>query len=119
MADINDNKILLIGVIIAVVASAVWAANYKLHFNGFFLNDAHDFGQMARNIYEGRGFKTSVLRPINIIHFKYIPYPEVTRPPLFPLMLAGLFSVFGVNDFAIVSSGGIAYMALAVLTDRK
>ncbi|TAN41537.1 MAG: hypothetical protein EPN25_04770 [Nitrospirae bacterium] len=116
MTDIKGNKVLLIAVIIAVAASAVWTANYKLHFNGFFLNDAHDFGQMARNIYEGRGFKTSVLRPINIIHFKQIPYPEVTRPPLFPLILAGLFSVFGVNDFAIVLSGAIAYVALAVLT---
>lgn len=112
----KEKKLILIIALIIIVSSFICVVNYKMHFNGFFLNDAHDFGQMARNIYEGKGFKTSTLRPINIVHFQQLPHPEVTRPPLFPYMLAGLFTIFGANDFAVVLSGGIAYVALVVLT---
>jgi 4-amino-4-deoxy-L-arabinose transferase-like glycosyltransferase len=114
--DRNMKRILLITIILIITASIVWAANYKLHFNGFVWNDSSDYNQIARNIYKGEGFKTSTLRPIDFLYFQQLPHPEVLRPPLYPYMLAGLFTFLGVNDFAVVVCDGIFYVILVALT---
>ncbi len=113
---IEGKHILLITIILIITASIVWTANYKFNFNGFIYNDSSDYNQIARNIYRGNGFETSTLRPIDFLYFQQIPHPEVMRPPLYPYMLAGLFMLLGVNDFAVVICDGIFYIALVALT---
>ncbi len=71
---------------------------------------------MARNVYEGKGFSTSVLRPISYLAFQHIPHPEYTRPPLYPYLLALFFRFFGANDFAAVLLNGLFYILLVVMT---
>lgn len=105
---------LLIG--ITLILALIWYANYSLHFNGFFWSDCHDYNQMARNIYEGKGFSTSVLRPIHFQSFLTLPHSEVTRPLGYPYMIAGSFLLFGPNDFAVVIINGFFYILLVIST---
>jgi len=93
-----------------VATSLVWIFNYRLHFNGFFWNDSHDYNQIARNIYEGKGFVTSTLRPQSFVFFKTIPHPEMYRLPIYPYILAGFFKLYGVNDFAAAFSNGLFFV---------
>lgn len=112
----EKSHILLILIILFILASGIWILNCKLHFNGFFWNDSHDYKQIAKNIYNGNGFKTSTLRPISFLQFKQLPHPEVARPPIYPHILAGFFMIFGVNDFTVVLCNGIFYVIAVVLT---
>jgi hypothetical protein len=50
------------------------------------------------------------------LYFQKLPHPEVLRPPLYPYMLAGLYMLLGVNDFAVVVCDGIFYVVLIALT---
>jgi|GEM_PF-3563043 len=103
-------------ILIIVLAGVIWYFNYSLHFDGFFWNDSHDYNQIARNIYDGKGFSTSVLRPIHFLSFKMLPHPEVTRPPVYPYLVALSYSLFGVNDFSVVLLNGLFYVILVAAT---
>lgn len=102
--------------ILAVFWAVVWYLNYSFHFNGFFWSDAHDYNQIARNIYEGNGFSTSVLRPISFLNFQTLPHPEITRPPLYPYLLACFYWLFSPNDFSVALLNGLFYVLLIPLT---
>ncbi|MGC2061581.1 MAG: glycosyltransferase family 39 protein [Thermodesulfovibrionales bacterium] len=99
-----------------ILSGIIWGINYNLHFNGFYWNDSHDYSQMARNIYEGNGFSTSVLRPISFLNFQTLPHPELTRPPVYPHLLAAFFWLFGPNDFAVVLLSGLFYILFVIFT---
>ncbi len=100
---------------LAIVSALVCWFNFSLHFNGFILNDYHEYCQIARNFYEGNGYSTSVLRPIAYKFFTTLPQPEVTRVPLYPFSLSLFFHLFGPNDNAVVLFNSICYVALAIL----
>jgi 4-amino-4-deoxy-L-arabinose transferase-like glycosyltransferase len=105
-----------IPVLLLIISILLWYAAYKSHFSGFFWSDSHDYNQIARNIYEGKGFSTSVLRPVSFLNFKSLPHPEITRPPLYPYLLAGFFRLFGLNDFSVVLVNGLFYILLIPMT---
>lgn len=109
----EDIKILLL---LIITAAAVWYLNYVVHFNGFFWSDSHDYNQMARNLFEGKGFSTSVLRPISFLDYKILPHPEYTRPPLYPYCLAAAYHIFGVNDTAVAVVNGFFYVCFVAAT---
>ncbi len=100
--------------LIIILGGVIWYFNYDLHFSGFFWSDSHDYNQMARNIYEGKGFSTSVLRPLHFLSFKTLPHPEVTRSPVYPYLIALSYWLFGVNDLSVVMLNGLFYVILIV-----
>lgn len=106
----------LIALVLFLAAAGVWYVNYSRHFSGLGWSDSHDYNQMARNIYEGKGFSTSVLRPISFLRFQTLPHPEITRPPLYPYLLAGAYALFGVNDLTVVGVNGFFYALLVCVS---
>jgi hypothetical protein len=98
-----------------LLAAMISWINFKVHFNGFGLNDYHEYCEIARNFYEGNGYSTSVLRPIAYKYFTTLPQPEVTRLPLYPFFLALFFHLFGPNDNAVVIFNSICYGVLLVM----
>mgnify|MGYP001604625272 CR=1 FL=1 len=103
-------------ILIILLGGVICYLNYSLHFSGFFWSDSHDYNQMARNIYEGKGFSTSVLRPLHFLSFKALPHPEVTRPLVYPYLIATSYWLFGVNDFSVVVLNGLFYVILIIAT---
>lgn len=100
---------------LVIIASIICWLNFSLHFNGFALNDYHEYCQIARNFYEGHGYSTSVLRPIAYQFFQTLPQPEVTRMPLYPYVLSLFFHLFGPNDNTVVLANSLCYVTLVIL----
>jgi hypothetical protein len=80
-------------------------AIYNLRdFRNFAAPEAMEAAQLGRNIAEGKGFTTSCIRPLGIYMLEKQKgalgssvlkdgYPDITNPPLYPLILAGLMKV--------------------------
>ena len=102
-------------IFVFLAAVLVWYANYALHFNGFVINDSHDYAQLARNVNEGNAYSTSVLRPLAYRFFTTLPQPEVTRMMGYPYFLGLSFKIFGQTDFTIVLFNSVFFVALILL----
>jgi hypothetical protein len=87
--------------VIVVLGAAVLSLIYTAgQFRGLEKREAIDMAQLARNIARGEGFTTSVIRPVSLWHLrtyrddhdpKFEKHPDLYNPPLYPLMLAGMF----------------------------
>lgn len=101
--------------LLIVISGSISWANYSWHFDGFILNDYHEYCQIARNFAEGKGYSTSVLRPIAYQFFQTLPQPEVTRMPLYPFFLSLFFRAFGASDGIVVLFNSIFYTVLIIV----
>ena len=82
-----------------------------LMFPGLTNADALDFAQLGRNLLEGRGFSTYILRPLAIAsRTDALHMPDVTHGPLFPLFLAIAFGVLGAKDNVAAFVSGAFYL---------
>lgn len=76
--------------------------------------DAQDYAQIARHLYRGDGFLTSVM-PLNGLEWMRQtgrleqPWWNVHRFPLPSLVEAGIFFVIGPSDFAAALSSGVFF----------
>jgi len=84
-------------VLVALVLSLVYTSR---QFRGLEKREAIDMAQLARHIARGEGFETGVIRPLSLWQLKtyradhnpmFENHPDLYNPPLYPLMLAGLF----------------------------
>ncbi|MDR0534413.1 MAG: glycosyltransferase family 39 protein [Verrucomicrobiales bacterium] len=71
-------------------------------FNGFNSAEAMDLAQVGRQVEEGNGFSTKLIRPLILkdhpewltaVRDKKEPFPELVHPPAYPALLAALFTV--------------------------
>ena len=69
-------------------------------FNGLRTFEAMDLAQQARQLAEGKGFTTLLIRPLALWQVRsnfenqappMASFPETLTPPIYPLVLAGLF----------------------------
>ncbi len=73
---------------------------------------AMDAGQLARNLWRGRGYATQNIRPLEIWYLSSIGHrpidpnmnlqPELWTPPMYPMVLAAVFHVLP-PDFEVVN----------------
>ena len=89
----ESEKILLILAIALIVVSTGFRI-YLADSNGHALNDRIHHIELADNLYNGRGY---VVEWIAYPSFQWqtIPHPDPHRYPLYPVLLAFLFKVFG------------------------
>jgi len=72
--------------------------------------EAMDAGQLARNLWRGRGYATQTIRPLEIWYLSSIGrrpiepntnvQPELWTPPMYPMVLAAVFHILP-PDFAV------------------
>jgi 4-amino-4-deoxy-L-arabinose transferase-like glycosyltransferase len=82
----------------AVLAFIAVAGLYDLlAFQSFSSEEAMETAQLARNISQGAGFTTKTLRPLSIYLLNgkasQEAAPDITNPPVYPVLLAGLMKV--------------------------
>jgi hypothetical protein len=68
---------------------------------GLWSGDAHEYAVLARRIAGGEGFTTGVILPAELSFGSGADHPSVLRAPLWPLVLAGFFSVLGPEAWVI------------------
>jgi hypothetical protein len=78
--------------------------------------EAMDAAQIGRNIAEGRGYSTRLVRPLSIALIEgnrgggvkaellTKPHPDLANAPVYPVILAGLFKIMPMN-WTIVTAG--------------
>jgi hypothetical protein len=76
-----------------------------LTFQGAFSEEAMETAQLARNLARGKGYTTQSIRPLSIsmlrkqappgeaVRVLRGPVPDITTPPVYPVLLAGLMAV--------------------------
>ena len=78
--------------------------------------DALDYAQVARNVAEGNGYSTDLVRPLSLANVPQINHhPEMTFMPLHPLVMAAIISVVGANKQAVALSSAIPFMLTLIL----
>ncbi|MFH1382598.1 MAG: glycosyltransferase family 39 protein [Chloroflexota bacterium] len=99
-----------------LLAAALYALVFSLNFDGLRSPDQMDYAQIARHLYAGDGFETSYITPLSFAFNDSINnHPNLWRPPLYPLIVAAAFHIFGVNDAAVTIVSGFFYVALIPL----
>ncbi|MEN3044123.1 MAG: hypothetical protein ABDH37_02755 [Candidatus Hydrothermales bacterium] len=67
-------------------------------------SDSYEYGNIAKNIIEKKGFFVNNLYPIQLA-FEFsreTPVPSVLRMPLYPIVLSLFFKIFGISDKTIL-----------------
>jgi len=78
-----------------------------------------DLAQAARRLAGGEGFSTGFIRPVALRYSdSFSAQAELTNPPLYILVLAGVFSVFGVSDAVLVLTGAVCFWLSALAARR-
>ena len=98
-AGVRYLRWLLVGAAFAMLALVY----DSLCFRNFNNPEAMDAGQLGRNIAEGRGYTTFFVRPVSIGLIRdnradkssllKEGHPDISNPPVYPLLLAGLLSI--------------------------
>jgi len=89
----------------------VLAIYFGIMFPGLTNADALDFAQIGRNLSSGRGFSTSILRPLALSHGgDPLAQPDMTHGPLFPFLLALAFGALGAKDGVVAAVSGLFYL---------
>jgi hypothetical protein len=87
---------------------------YKVMFVGLTNPDAMDYAQLGRNLHAGRGFVTSILRPLALPPgseaISALRQPDVTHGPLFPFLLALAFGAGSAQDRVAAAVSGLFYL---------
>jgi len=107
---------------------AIFAWFFSSEFRGLTLPEAMDVGQVGRHISEGEGFTTSFVRPLSLAGVARAErHPDLYNAPLYPLVLAVAFNLFGANDRAVglvsvlfgLLTALLAYFVGARLVDQR
>ncbi len=104
-----DRKI-LVGLLLGSLL--LFAFYYKRMFPGLTNADALDFAQIGRNLASGRGYVTSIVRPLALTAGASPQHiPDTTHGPLFPLLLALAFGgAGGAKDSVVSLVSGFFYL---------
>ncbi len=99
--------------VLSVIGILVWF--FSSHFNGLSSANALDQAQIARHISLGHGYRTSVIRPLNLA-FDHNVHEHSDRfyAPLHPLVTAIGFVILGRNDKSAAASSALFYVLTMV-----
>lgn len=73
--------------------------------------DAMEYADIARHLANGQGFTTSLVYPAEIEFGVSHEHPSLVRPPVWPLLLAGGFALFGAHDAVAHAVLGALHLA--------
>ncbi|MFQ3549462.1 MAG: glycosyltransferase family 39 protein [Armatimonadota bacterium] len=93
---------LVVGVFALILITLL--LNYKYCYQGLLTKESMDIAQISRNIYEGAGYKTSFIRPLNTGLYEIYapPIPEINHAPLVPYITSVFYKIKGVSDHSAV-----------------
>ncbi|MGD0059322.1 MAG: hypothetical protein ABSD58_07885 [Verrucomicrobiia bacterium] len=111
----------LLLILLAAALSLVYTAG---QFRGLNKRESMDMAQLARNLAHGQGFTTYVIRPLSLWQLEQngwniqdkatrarliMNHPDICNPPLYPMVLAGLFKILPGKAFTYDSAEHVYY----------
>ncbi len=96
---------------VLIVIGAAGAVYDLAGFRNFSNREAMDMAQLGRNLAEGQGYSTLQVRPLSVYLLQnHRPdkspmlagaHPDLANPPVYPVLLAGLFKLLPAGAFAV------------------
>jgi 4-amino-4-deoxy-L-arabinose transferase-like glycosyltransferase len=107
---------LVVPVTLTVASLAFWLhAHADVPFT-LWWTDEQQWGQLARRLAAGEGFTTGLIYPMELSYGSGPDHPSVLRPPLWSLILAGVFRLTGPVAWAAHALVAAFYVATVVAT---
>jgi 4-amino-4-deoxy-L-arabinose transferase-like glycosyltransferase len=100
--SIRTKRLLLLLLLAALIHSIMLSAVIE-HPERAIRRDSEDYIQIARNYLAGHGFSRQIEPPY---------FPSAVRTPVFPLVIAFIYQLFGINNLALV----LAQVVMSLLT---
>jgi len=99
------------GLSLLAVPAAIFLVFMAIRFRELLFAEAMECAQIARNLAQGKGFVTDCLRPLELaFNDSWGNHPDLTYPPLFPLLLAFFFQRLGAGDNIAALVSGLFYI---------
>lgn len=104
----------LLFLLLLVISFGIWYISFSFHyFQGY--HDGLDYAQIAENVYSKRGMTTRIFPLFGLVFLKEKnmidkEWPNLHRFPFPVFMIAFMYLIFGINDFAAAFSSGIFYI---------
>jgi 4-amino-4-deoxy-L-arabinose transferase-like glycosyltransferase len=95
-----------------VAVIIVWYSYFQIHFAGLQAGDAMQYGAAARNLLSGRGFTEGSIWPRELLYTPRSPFYANRIQPFLPLVVTGIFAIFGVSDIAVAVASGLFFVLL-------
>ncbi|HTS16021.1 MAG TPA: hypothetical protein VMP11_00455 [Verrucomicrobiae bacterium] len=112
--EIGRGRKIMQWLLLIVLAAAMSVIYTLFQFRGLDKRESMDMAQVARNIARGHGFTTYVIRPLSLWELErhgwsiqtreararlIINHPDISNPPLYPIVLAALFKMLPAKYF--------------------
>lgn len=94
-----------------VAAIIVWYSYFQAHFEGLD-GDAAQYAAVARNLLNGKGFAEGSIRLRQLLYTPHPPFYANRVQPFHPLVITGLFTIFGVSDTPVALASGLFFVLL-------
>jgi hypothetical protein len=122
--EIGRGRRIMYWVLIVLLAAALSLIYTAGQFRGLNKRESMDMAQLARNIAHGQGLTTYVIRPLSLWQLEQngwdirsratrvrliMNHPDICNPPLYPLVLAGLFKVLPGKAFTYDAAEHVYY----------
>lgn len=108
-----QDKLSKVGVIVLICLALImgYLGYHAGRFDGLNNVAALDYAQVARNLAEGQGYTTKLIRPLSLAKFASLDHhPEVISAPLHPYVGSLFMRVMADKEKALALSGGLAFM---------
>jgi len=124
----RDDQIrcIALNLLLFVLLAGVTFLQYRKNYQGLRLPQAMENAQLARNIVQGNGFRTNVIRPIGLARNSHLvrnvgeeirsDHPDMMNPPVFPLVTALLFALGGARDLTASLASFLACVLTGLMT---
>lgn len=99
--------------ILLLLTAIILGIVYKTSSQEFsFRGDGADYASIARNLVRGKGLHSDLIYPLSLTFpfLRQLPQPLVHRSPLYPIVLAGFFSLTSVSDQSIKLLGMLFFL---------
>ena len=102
-------------IVLIIIIAAVVSAYCFILFGGYpGASDACDYGGLARNLVNGKGFVINHVYPLSLVFLPLIPQPDCLWAPGFPIALALAFSIFGISDNVMLGANIFLFLILII-----
>jgi hypothetical protein len=111
METVGKIGLVLLVSLVVIVSHLIYHAG---RFKGITDINALDYAQVARNVSQGEGFTTNIVRPLSLCRVPRIEkHPELTFAPLHPYIASLFMRMMPDKDRAIALSCGMGFLLTA------
>lgn len=111
--------LVVVGLAFAFLAIAGYPRQWSL---GLLINDEFWYAHLARNLYEGMGYVSNVMYPVQAPQYETFPVPEAMKQSGFSLVCAAIWQVTGISVRAmlVAAAAGLSlFSGLSFLLARQ